>query len=274
MGVGDHGAFIFQAVQIGDLRLDPFGTTVSSGATHPTIELTKAMLTPASSNHSYYAFGSRAQKHQRITDQNSFEFGVYTTGINQDTEYNVINNVLDKDKLVDPEIPSVLASYGSQSLVPSPTNIIRAFLLPGHRLAPLGGAAGDATQYDYTTDVSSAYDELTAVIAQPANLVAANPTTTTIDLTWDADTEGLPAQGPTVKRVKFYDILISTTTGGPVGDPYVAATPATALANQLGNSVTVTGLTTATEYFFVVKARGFYNGDDSVISAEATDTTA
>jgi len=267
----DSGATILLGVEFGGLRIAPDGLTVESGVTHPTIELTGSMLTPTANNHTYKKSGDRTDQNKEIGEAFVWELKVFTCGPDSRVEYKLLNDAL----RLDPDgnfigKQGVLMVEGSQDLAPSPTNTVLGFQIPGNRLGPIGGNVGDPKEYTYTTPVSGAIEELTTVIAQPTTLVALETGPTTIDLTWDADSE-LLVNHQGIFRVKHYDIFQSLTTS--VG--FVKVNTAPVLANQNGNTFTATGLTTVTQYFFYVVARGIFgDGDSSPISAEAEDTTS
>lgn len=264
----DSGATILLAVQFGDLQIAAEGLIISTGVPVPGIELTGAMITPTGGDHTFFKSGDRSQQAKEITESHEFNMGIFTCGPDNRVEYKLLNDALRFDADGNREAKKgVLFVQGSQNLVPAADNLVYGFHIPGHRLGPIGGNVGDAMQYDYTTPISGGIEELTSIIAQPTNLVAGNPTSTTIDLTWDADAEVL-VEHQGLFRVKSYDVYQSLTTS--VGFAKVNTSPV--LNNQTGNTFTAIGLTTATAYFFYVIAIGEF-GDVSVISAEATDTT-
>lgn len=86
---------------------------------------------------------------------------------------------------------------------------------------------------------------------------AGSPTQTSIALTWTAATDATSSV--------VYDVFLSTATGcHDLTDPFLAGQPGP-------TGVTVTGLTAATTYFFVVRARDdFGNVDLNVAEQSAT----
>jgi hypothetical protein len=117
----------------------------------------------------------------------------------------------------------------------------------------------------YTASATYPINSGTGLAAPSTDLspvVASNPTETTVDLTWTADTSGNPAP--------YYLITASNETTPSVYDIVVR----NAGNNLQTNSYTVTGLTGGTDYKFQVQAENSQGQGTTYVTANAITTTA
>jgi len=132
-----------------------------------------------------------------------------------------------------------------------------------------GGAMNSAVEVNHTIKPSGAIEFLTALPVTPTGLAVGNQASTTLDLTWNADTEFL-ARAATTLRGSYFDVYRGDAPGGPYTK--VNATP---VSNPGNGTVTFqdTGLTASQTYYYVVRLSDIY-GLESEDSTEATGATA
>lgn len=225
---------------------------------------------------SYNAANSEDQKHIELTGgTNTFNVNVKLIGADPQAQAEALLALESRASTGCPN-RSVLFNPFANTLVPAAGDPIYEFSCPVTFQGLTGGTADEPIMSENSWPANT-YEKVEALPVTPATLASDAQTATTIDLTWDLDTETYSRQAG-LDRVAYFTVYRSGTTGGPVGDPYVLVSPAGGVANTVDPTTPGkvrwqnTGLTASTTYFYVVYAVDQY-GMVSAASAELSQAT-
>lgn len=244
------------------LRIDGLDF-VSTG--NPEIVLTQVMPNRSVTFHNFFGSGSTVQRSIVINESATLDVGVFLDSSNTQVQRQLLETVEGNRK------PSIYNPDGLTLDSPSATNpLFEMFLAVGAWQGGDGGEVGTAREVTSNIEVDGPITVLTAPLDAPTNPVADNPTSTTIDVTWDASAITLGAF-PSLLQIKEYDIYQSLAPGGPYTK---VVDPGLPLANTGTGTLThtVTGLTASTAYYFVVRGRDQFSLE-TPNSAEVSETT-
>jgi len=230
---------------------------------------------------SYGAANSQDQTHRELSGGTN-TLNITTKLIGGDPKIQA-EELLALESRADPGCPNrpILFNQFANDLVPAADNTVTEFDAPVMFSGLFGGTAHESIMSEDTWNANT-YERVTSLPITPATFAsdAGEVTATTVDLIWDLDVEKYVRQAG-LDRIQYFEVFQSETTGGPISDPYVLVPPVAApgIPNSedpttLGKvRFTVTGLTTATTYFFIAFAVDQY-GMRSAASVEASQLTA
>lgn len=236
-----------------------------SGVSNLDISISRLALMPEPSMYEHEARGDEGTQNIQIGEKSMLEMNFFLDSLDMPTTFAKLKVLESRN---DGKNRAVLFNQHANDLVPALGNPVQAgwFTFPQF---PHGGDINKPFEFQYKANGSGAIEEFTVPFAAPADGAAGSPATTTLTVSFTAVITKLLHVD--VYRYQRFDIYQAETTGGQD----FSLAPAASVVNDGTAAVTeiITGLTAATEYFFVIEAVGYFDVE-TARSAEFSGTTS
>jgi hypothetical protein len=252
---------VFTTGNVKAVAINLDGLVMPDDVNNPDLCLQTLELARSSEDYSHFCSGSTATHHTQINTDGEVNITIHFKTSSPAVSY-------EKLRATEGDLKPAYMSIDDVTLTPSVNSPLRGFYASVPPWPGEGGEVGSAWEVDHTFFVDGAVEYLEAPLAVPQNVAAGSPTSTTIDVSWDADTDTLECDDSKLV-IKGYDVYQGLAPGGP----YVKVNPAL-VTNTGTGTITFqdTALTPSTAYYYVV--RGVWQfGLETDDSAEVTATT-
>ena len=236
-----------------------------SGVANLDIDVSMIKVTPEATMYEHETRGDEGTQNIQIGEKNTLDLNFFLDSTDMVTTFEKLRVIESRN---DGKNRSLLFNQHANDLVPSSTNPVLAMWATVPPF-PLGGDINQPFTFQHKLTGSGAQERLVTPFAAPSDGAAGNPSTTTLDITFTAVVTQLAHID--AYRVQRYEIYQATSTGA---QDYSAA-PAATVVNDGTAAVTevITGLTTATQYFYTIRAVGYFDVEVAT-SAEFNGTTS